>query len=204
MSLPLNRAFLEKIIISLKHFYLFNRKIVKHCFKEGVFLNFPKQPKLTVKKTVFERISTFLALAIMMGNILYLLFVWNSLPNKIAIHFTISGEADGWGTKWVLWIIPVISILLWGFLTLIENYPHTFNYIVKITEENAERQYRSARIFINIMKLETILFFFYINWVMIQIGLDKLSKPYPWDLLIFLGIVFSSIIIYMIHSYRIR
>jgi uncharacterized membrane protein len=31
-------------------------------------------------------------------------FCWPHLPESIAIHWNLAGEADGWGTRWTLWL----------------------------------------------------------------------------------------------------
>lgn len=50
------------------------------------------------------------------------------------------------------------------FLTILNRYPHKFNYPFNITEQNAVAQYRIARLMVQTLKLEVIWIFVYIQW----------------------------------------
>lgn len=47
---------------------------------------------------------------------IYLAYLWNSLPEKVPIHWNYKGEIDGWGTKYsligVLFLLPVFTYVL--------------------------------------------------------------------------------------------
>ncbi len=40
------------------------------------------------------------------------LLLWNRIPEEIAIHFSLSGKADGYGSRTVLLILPLVMFLL--------------------------------------------------------------------------------------------
>jgi uncharacterized membrane protein len=40
--------------------------------------------------------------AIMSIPFIYLAAIWNNVPDTVALHFNSRGEADGWGSKWLL------------------------------------------------------------------------------------------------------
>lgn len=68
--------------------------------------------------------NTFLkkiAWVIMTVPAVYLFFAWKNLPQKIAIHFDINGNADGYGSKNELLtgigIITLVSVLVYLLLT---------------------------------------------------------------------------------------
>ena len=42
----------------------------------------------------------------------------------------------------MIWLLPAISIVLVSAMLLVQRYPWLANTTVRITEENAERQYR--------------------------------------------------------------
>jgi hypothetical protein len=69
---------------------------------------------------------------------MYFIQQWISLPNHMPVHFNLKGEPDRWGEKWVFWIPIIIGMFLWGGLSLLEKYPHIYNYF-NLTLENAER-----------------------------------------------------------------
>ena len=92
------------------------------------------------------------------------------LPDRIAIHFNLKGEADGWGSKHVLWIIPGIAILIWALLSILERYPHTFNYPIAVTADNSARLYSTARLTLAMVKVETVWMFAWLTRDVIQVG----------------------------------
>src|SRR5690625_7494445 len=74
----------------------------------------------------------------------YLLFVWQSLPSEVPAHYNALGEVDRWGSKWEMLILPIIATVLWIGMTILEKYPHVYNYI-NLTEDNVRNQYLNVR-----------------------------------------------------------
>lgn len=72
------------------------------------------------------------------------LYFYLSLPDVVATHFNLKGEADAHGSKISLLLLPVFPILATIGMNWLIRYPYLFNYPVKITEENALRQYTLA------------------------------------------------------------
>ena len=59
--------------------------------------------------------------AIMLVPLLYIGYVWRSLPDTIPIHFDIHGEANGWGSKWTIFLLPAISLGTYLLLLFVRN-----------------------------------------------------------------------------------
>ncbi|HLO48622.1 MAG TPA: DUF1648 domain-containing protein [Kamptonema sp.] len=98
---------------------------------------------------------------------------WDALPQRIPVHFGFSGRPDAWGDKAAIWILPAVAAFFDVMLALLGNYPHTFNYPVAITEENARVQYELARSLLAWLKVEMIWLFAWILWEQIQVSLGK-------------------------------
>jgi len=60
-----------------------------------------------------------LALAFAVAPLLILLWAYDSLPERIPMHFGITGRADRWDSKSQAWIIPLIAILMYAGLSVI-------------------------------------------------------------------------------------
>jgi len=58
-------------------------------------------------------------LAIVAIPFIYLAYLWNSLPEKIPIHWNMQGEIDGWGTKDQLIVILLVLIVFVYTLLLV-------------------------------------------------------------------------------------
>lgn len=103
------------------------------------------RPKIRPSWTGADKI---LALAATAGVLLLLgavLFAWQQLPERIPAHFGITGEPDAWGSKGSIMILPAVGLILYASMMALARVPHVYNYPVKITEANAEAQYRLGR-----------------------------------------------------------
>jgi len=122
---------------------------------------------------------------------------YNSLPDQIPIHFNLKGEADAWGDKITIFILPVIGLLLFaGFRTMYAK-PHKFNYLKTITKENAERQYTIAiRMMKTLVAIILIMFVFIVRSIIqgAQNGTDSLGISF---MVISVGAIFGCITYYM-------
>jgi hypothetical protein len=73
---------------------------------------------------------------------------------------------------------------------------------VRITAENAERQYRLARQFLAVLKAELIWVFTLINWASIGVALERCNGLGIFFLPVFLIIVFGTIGVYIYKSIK--
>ena len=74
----------------------------------------------------------------------FLLARFPYLPETIPTHFSLTGQADDWGPRWMLF--PLIAVF--GGLAIavawISKRPQFFNYPMGITESNAQSAYREG------------------------------------------------------------
>ena len=89
---------------------------------------------------------------------------YQSLPDIIPTHYGIKGQADDWGSKSTIFILPVISLVLIIGMSILNRFPHIFNYPVKVTEENALQLYRKGTLLIRIIKVIIVILFLFIEW----------------------------------------
>src|SRR5699024_8838719 len=109
------------------------------------------RPKLKIKITPFEIIFNGITIILFLSSLIYLLYVWADLPAKVPAHYNSLGEVDRWGSKWEMTILPIISAILWIGMTILEKYPHVYNYM-RLTEENTRAQYLNARLMLHVIK----------------------------------------------------
>lgn len=162
-----------------------------------VFFNFtiqktPKQfmetrPKLNIKLTLLDWIIELVALVSVILLLILPIYYYDILPDKIPRHFNAQGKPDAYGNKSSLWVLPVISVLLYLFMTIINRFAHTFNYPQKITAENAQKQYRMATRMIRIVKAIIGVGFPFISFRTIQIALGKRAHLGQGFTLLFVG-----------------
>lgn len=127
---------------------------------------------------------------------------WSQLPEIMAMHFNCNGQANRYGNRNELILLGGIYTFIYALLTLISFYPHTFNYIVKITDENAEKQYLAARTFITWIKTYSICMGSYITWQLIELGLNHSSQLNSNNIFVLISGLFISIGYYLIWSFK--
>ena len=129
---------------------------------------------------LIELISA-LFLILMIG---FPVYYYNALPETIPRHYDALGQPDGFSQKSVIWTLPAIGLLMFTGLTLLNRYPHLFNYPADITKENASRQYKIATKLVRILKMLISAAFFYISYSTVmtalgkQYGLGRLFLPF--------------------------
>lgn len=81
------------------------------------------------------------------------------MPDTVPAHFNASGQADDYGNKVTIFILPIIATLLFIGLTALNRYPQIYNYPGKITEANVMYEYSKATRMVRFLKvLITIVF----------------------------------------------
>ena len=66
---------------------------------------------------------------------------WSNLPTTIPIHFDAAGNADGFGSKGMIWLLPAIGVVMVPAMLFLRRFPWLSNVPFEITEENAAYQY---------------------------------------------------------------
>lgn len=67
-----------------------------------------------------------------------------TLPETVATHFNIAGEADDWGPRGSVWLLVGIFTAMNLGMSFLSRHPRAFNYPVTITEGNAQGLYRAG------------------------------------------------------------
>jgi uncharacterized membrane protein len=126
------------------------------------------QPVLDLPKTATEiwlDVAAWLFVAI---GLALALGYYPDLPEQIPTHFNTSGEADKFGSKNTIFLLPVMSLVLVAGIIFLMRFPHKFNYLSKITPENAESEYRRMRVGLRVVNVMTSLLFLVITWDIVR------------------------------------
>ncbi|UOQ95027.1 DUF1648 domain-containing protein [Halobacillus shinanisalinarum] len=158
------------------------------------------QPRINLPTSSFEKFSTLLSFLAILAAFIYLFIVWNRIPDTIPVHFNVSGEPDRYGGKWSVVALPVISLSIWVTFTILEKYPHVYNYTIHVNENNAEVQYKNAVLMLSSLKLVIALTFAYLTWASIQIGLGYQQSLGLWPMVITLGGTLGVAFFFLIRS----
>lgn len=120
-----------------------------------------KQQKIKLPRTVFERFLDKVSLIIFLSVLLFVVIEFGSIPNQVPGHYDGVGKVDRWGSKGELVFLLLVRAALWMGMTIIEKYPHTYNYL-NLKDDNREAQYKNGRLMINVLKNEIVVLFSFI------------------------------------------
>ena len=155
-----------------------------------------KRPKIKLQLKQTDKILEVVGWVSVFGIWALPLINYFDLPEIIPIHFNGAGKADEFGNKTHIFVLPIISTLLFIGLTTLNKHPHMFNYPSQITKENAVDQYTNATRMMRVLKLVIVLLFGLIVFRKIQIvnghadGLGAWFLPFTIGLFIILSLYF--------------
>ncbi len=154
---------------------------------------------MKINRSSYDMIVNIICVALLLGIILYLVFSWNSIPEKIPGHYNAAGEIDRWGSRGELLILPIVSWILYLGMTVTEKFPQIWNTGVQITDKNKEQVYRILKNLIGTVKLITVAVFSFISMK------SSLGKGLPmWFLPLFLVLMFGSITYFILKLMKIK
>lgn len=156
------------------------------------------KPKLNTTDKTFEILSGLALLG------MWVLVITNyaSLPDQIPVHFNAAGEADGFGRKARIFGMPIIATTLFGGLTILNKFPHVFNYPTKITADNALKQYKISTRLIRYAKLSIVIIFGIIAWQIIRNANGQTDGIGAWLLPIAIGLFFIPMAHFVVKLFK--
>tara|TARA_X000001036_G_scaffold62735_3_gene53087 strand:+ start:3886 stop:4383 length:498 start_codon:yes stop_codon:yes gene_type:complete len=99
------------------------------------------RPKIRTQKNVWDRVLEAIAIGALVYGIVVVLQAWSTLPTTIPTHFDAAGNADGFGNKGMIWLLPAISAVMVPSMLFLRRFPWLSNVPIEITVDNAAYQY---------------------------------------------------------------
>lgn len=100
-----------------------------------------KKPVINVGTTTLEKTYNLISIALLFASFIYVIYIQKDLNSEIPIHFGKDSEPDGWGSKRNLFMLPLITVVMFISLYIVSKRPHWYNIPVEVTEENARFLY---------------------------------------------------------------
>ncbi len=122
---------------------------------------------------------------------------YQGLPNIIPIHFNGAGVADGFGGRENIFTLPIVATILFIGLTLLNGFPHMFNYPTEITESNALTQYTKGTRLIRFIKTIIVLVFGFISLQTVQYAKGQTDGLGSWFLPFILALIFLPVLYFL-------
>lgn len=161
-----------------------------------------KRPRIKIELTVTDKaveIIGWIALLTIWGLVIS---SYSNLPDTIPTHYNGMGKADGFGSKTNILILPMIASFLFVGITILNKFPYIFNYPVKITVENAFRQYTNMTRMLRYLKLILVMLFGLIAFKTIQGANGHSFGLGVWFLPLTIGLIFIPLTYFIMKSFK--
>lgn len=159
------------------------------------------RPRVSLNLSASDRFLEYLGWMMILALWFYTLYMYSELPEIIPTHFNAAGKADGFGKKSSILLLPFIATILYVGLTLLNRYPHVFNYAENVTQENALRLYTTATRTIRYLKVIIVIVFALIVYFTVGYSEGNTRNPGMWLLPVILLLTAIPLIYYAIRSY---
>jgi len=164
----------------------------------------PYRPILHLPKTKFEKIVNSIGLFIYGATILFLIVNWGNIPDKVPGHFNAAGEVDRWGSKYELITLPIIALLLFVIMSLVEKIPHLHNYPDRLNESNVVQFYTHSRKLLNLVKNILLVMFSSLSIQIVRVAQGAIDDIGIALMPIFLIVIFGTVGIGMYKQSKIK
>lgn len=161
-----------------------------------------ERPKIKIPLTTTDKIIETINVIALISFWTILLLNYSKLPHSVPIHYNAAGEVNKFGNKIALFILPIVATAVFVAFTYLSKIPHTFNYVVEINIENAERQYAIATKMLRYLKLSITCVFFLIFHKTMQVTNGKINFQDNHFLIFTLGIIVLPIVYFFMRSVR--
>jgi hypothetical protein len=121
------------------------------------------------------------------------IFGSNPLPARIPVHFDPAGAPDRWGSRGSLWMIPLMTAVIYTLMTLVARYPSAFNFPMRIRPATRPQLESIALNLIGWLKVEVLALFFWIQFQAIQYARNGRGELSPAFLPLVLAAIFGTI-----------
>jgi len=126
---------------------------------------------------------------------------YSHLPATIPIHFNLKGEMDGYGSKELLWILPVVVMLVVSLLSFIKKHPDVMNKYSypkrELTPEEFEKHVRLTTRLLRTMQLVIAIAFNLITFEIIRSVNNGKSDMPPYTIPAFIIIMLLPTLIFI-------
>jgi uncharacterized membrane protein len=143
-------------------------------------------------RKIAEAVTLFLVV-ITVGTTAYAVFGPHPLPDRIPTHFDAAGNPNGWGNPAMLWLLPLVSTVIYLLMTWVSRFPAAFNFPMRTTVASRPRLEGIALQMISWLKLEVAGLFVWIQFQTIALARDGHGSLSPLFLPAVMVVIFGSI-----------
>lgn len=148
---------------------------------------------MEIKHNKLDTIAEVFCMILLIVTTLYTIYMYIQLPEKILVHYNAAGVIDRYGNKLEIFILLIVTWVMYIGLSLVTRVPQFWNTGVSVTAENKDRVYRILKNMLKIIKMEIIVIFCYLIY-----NTTTLYNLPKWFVPVFLVLLFSTMLISVI------
>jgi uncharacterized membrane protein len=157
-----------------------------------------KRPRIKIEMTRTDKVIELIGLLALLTIWVLTITSYSNLPDTIPTHYNGAGQIDGFGKKVNILALPLIATVFFVGLTILNNFPHIFNYLTKINKDNALRQYTNMTRMNRYLKLVFVVVFGLLTYKTIQ----NTGGLGVWFLPFTIGLFFIPMTYFIVKSFK--
>ena len=79
-------------------------------------------------------VMEIIGILMILGIFVYTAIKYHGISGQIPTHFDGFGQADAWGSKMNLWMLPGVALIIYILVTISAFFPSSWKYPVKVSE----------------------------------------------------------------------
>lgn len=160
------------------------------------------RPRVKVVPSRADKVMEFFSWFLLILLWLIPILSYSNLPDTIPVHYSVTGDVDKWGARMSIYVLPIVGTILFILLTVVNHYPHIFTFPIKITHENAPRQYKVATELMRCMKSALLVVFILVVVFTIRTARGETAGLGFWFIPIALVLLFILTVIFVVRMHK--
>ena len=157
-----------------------------------------------MKTLTFNKIISLLTLGFIIINFGIVLYFFPYLPENIHSHYNLLGNADDKANRFIIFLLPGLSLLMYFLLEYFIRKPEIMNFPVKVTEENRKELYFVAVTMINFIRFLLILLLLYVSMSVVYNEIKGIKQIYAPVVYLFIVLIFLTLFVGIKKIYNIK
>lgn len=157
-----------------------------------------ERPILNLELTMIDKTLEILGWTSILAIWVLTITNYTNLPDIIPIHYNDAGQADGFGAKANILILPLIATVLFIGITISNKFPHIFNCPTNITQDNALMQYTDVTRLNRFVKLVIVVILGFTDFKTIQSANEQADGHGKWFTPMIIGLAFMPLIYFTV------
>ncbi|WP_019166325.1 DUF1648 domain-containing protein [Staphylococcus delphini] len=130
-------------------------------------------------------------------SIVLLVLFYTQLPAQVGTHLNFNGDVDAWGSKSQLWIVPIIFLVIWAFLSLLLHYAPIWEHTIQGKAVEKSQSQRRDVLFILVIVQLTVWVLYMVHLIGTINGKEGIPFWLMWLAYLVIGLTLITRIVHV-------